>query len=234
VVILTPSRLAASCLNRLECTLRIIQSDLIGQAEVGDKRRNLSTSYVAPVRTLRNVYCRRDASGDTYQNPRTRGAKHLVNAHFRILMLAAALSAPQIAFCQSAKSGPLDISGLWSCEVSPCEGSAVRFLKEGSGFKGVWVEPGAELTTTCGFKADDWAFSLTPAGPETLNGRIHLHYPVEMKATCPAQWDTEDEIDLTLKDGNTLEGRWHRYYMSSANCIPANPEWNSIVLVRRR
>jgi hypothetical protein len=126
----------------------------------------------------------------------------------------------------------MDISGLWSW-TDDLGASQLRISRNANGFKGVWVELSPNLSTIYGFSVGDWALELSWSGPRALRGKVHLHYPVSMRTSCPTQWDSQDEIELTITDGDTLQGRWHREFMHSNTCVASDPGWVPAVLNRR-
>jgi len=59
-----------------------------------------------------------------------------------------------------------------------------------------------------GWKLGEQTFYGTLNG-QTMTGKIHTHLPIAYKTLCPEQWDSYDDLLLTISsDGNTIQGQF--------------------------
>lgn len=106
-----------------------------------------------------------------------------------------------------AESQKIDLNGDWA--YTGFTGKSInKITHKGSSVNGVLVLPSDVGRDTYGFVPGDWSLRCRLEG-RSLQGTIHLRWPLSFKKKCPHLWDTSGTLEATIQpDGNTITGRY--------------------------
>ncbi len=149
---------------------------------------------------------------------------------FRIVHQCAILQLLLFVSPVVAQSQRIDLNGDWAYTGFTGK-SIIKITHKGSSVNGVFVLPSDVARDTYGFVPGEWSLRCRLEG-RSLQGTIHLRWPLSFKKKCPHLWDTSGSLEATIQpDGNTITGRyeWINY---DEDCKSIGKESRQFTLTR--
>lgn len=149
-------------------------------------------------------------------------------------LLSLALALPALSLAEEL----VDVAGDWSfllkrSREEPTMLGMVTIEQKGARIEGRWSELTDKMRQRYGFSIGNTALEGRIKA-RTLRGRMRLHYPVENRERCPAEWQTWEKLEVALPlHMSRLQGRFRDSAISPSNCSTERRGWLFFVMLKQ-